>query len=300
MSTRRTFLKQSGIISAAMAIPAIPFAAPKVKFKVGLQLYTIREAMEKDLRGTLTSVAGYGYQEVETYGFNYGNNKYYWGLEPKQARQLMDDCNLTTPAGHYDLDKFFAKDKKDALTKYVDQCIEGATIMKQDYIVWPWLAPEYRNMDEFKRLASTLNTIGEQIKKGGLKLAYHNHDFEFIDHEGKIGYNTILDETDPALVKLEMDLYWTSHSSPVAPLEWFKKEPGRFAILHIKDMDKTDRELHTTVGDGTIDFKTILKDHQLAGAKHLFVEQGNNYIPDAMSNVKRSAAYVKNNLYPSI
>jgi hypothetical protein len=71
--------------------------------------------MEKDLRGTLTSVAGYGYQEVETYGFNYGNNKYYWGLEPKQAKQLMDDCNLTTSAGHYDLNMFFAKTKKTRL-----------------------------------------------------------------------------------------------------------------------------------------------------------------------------------------
>jgi sugar phosphate isomerase/epimerase len=127
--------------------------------------------------------------------------------------------------------------------------------MKQDYIVWPWLAPEYRNMDEFKRLAATLNTIGEQIKKGGLKLAYHNHDFEFIDHDGQIGYNTILNETDPDLVKLEMDLYWASHSSPLTPLEWFKKQPGRFAIMHIKDMDKKDRELHTTVGDGTSTLK---------------------------------------------
>lgn len=296
MTTRRTFLKQAGIISAALAIPAIPYAAPKARFKLGLQLYTIREALEKDLHSTLKQVAGFGYQEVETYGFNYGNNKYYWGLEPKQAKQLLDDCNLTTSAGHYDLDKFFGVKQNEELTRYVDQCIEGALVMKQNYIVWPWLAPEYRNADDFKRLSATLNTIGEQIKKGGLQLAYHNHDFEFIEQNGQIGYHTILNETDPKLVKLEMDLYWVSHSSKLKPSDWFKKQPGRFPIVHIKDMDKSDRELHTTVGDGTIAFKSILNDYKIAGVEHLFVEQGNNYIPDAMSCIQRSASYVKNHL----
>jgi sugar phosphate isomerase/epimerase len=296
LNSRRKFLHQAGLVSAAMAVPSLIFANAKPKFKLGLQLYTIREAMEKDLRGTLTRVSGFGYQEVETYGFNFGNNKYYWGLEPKQAKQLLNDCNLTTSAGHYDLDKFFGKDQAGALKKYVDECIAGAHVLNQTYIVWPWLAPEYRNMDEFKRLSATLNKIGEQIKKGGLQLAYHNHDFEFIDHDGKIGYDLILKETDPNFVKMELDLYWLSHSSALKPLDWFKKQPGRFAIWHIKDMDKTDRELHTTVGDGVIDFKSIIKDYKIAGVQHMFVEQGNNYIPDAMSCVQRSAGYVKNNL----
>lgn len=295
ISSRRDFVKQAGLLAVALALPELSLAGTRSKFKLGLQLYTIREAMEKDLRAALKQVSGFGYQEVETYGFNYGNNKYYWGLKPAQAKQLLDDCQLSTSAGHYDLDKFFAKDQDPvALYKYVDQCIEGAHVLNQDYIVWPWLAPEYRTIDEFKRLSLTLNTIGEQISHAGLHLAYHNHDFEFIDYNGETGYEVILKETDPKLVKMEMDLYWLNHSSVLKPLDWFKKQPGRFVIWHIKDMDKKNRELHVPVGDGQIDYPQILKDYQLAGVEHLFVEQGNNYLPDAMTCIQRSADYMKN------
>jgi len=301
MNSRRDFLKQASLISMALTMPDLTYAYAKPEFKLGLQLYSVREAMEKSLKSTLKQISGFGYQEVETYGFNYGNNKYYWGLPPVQAKQLLDDCNLTTPAGHYDLDKFFGKNQQpDAMKRYVDQCIEAAQILKQSYIVWPWLAPEYRTMDEFKRLSATLNTIGEQIKTGGLQLAYHNHEFEFIDHNGEIGYDTILKETDQDLVKLELDLYWLSHSSPLKPIEWFKKQPERFPLWHIKDMSKTDRELHVPVGDGQIDYKTIIKDYKIAGMKHLFVEQGNNYVPDALTNMKKSAYYMKNELLKAL
>ena len=297
MNNRRRFLKNAGIISAAALTRPFEFFESKPKFKLGLQLYTIRESLEKNLKQTFKQIADFGYEEVETYGFNYGKNKNYWGLEPKIAKQLLDDYKLTTSSGHYDLDKFFAKNLKEGeLQRYVDKCIEGATALKQSYIVWPWLAPEYRNIDDFKRLAETLNNIGGQIKKGGLQLAYHNHDFEFINHDGKNGYDIIVNETDPQLVKLEMDLYWFMRASPVAPHEWFKKEPGRFAIWHLKDMDKYNKDLHTTLGDGQINFNSILKDAEIAGVKHLFVEQGNNYVPDDLSCVKKSAAYAKKNL----
>jgi sugar phosphate isomerase/epimerase len=297
MPSRRQFLQTATSLSAAaLSLPLASQAKRKSSFKLGLQLYTIRDAMEKDLVGTFKKISGYGYREVETYGFNYGKNKYYWGRDPKEAKQLLTDANLTTPSGHYDLDKFFGKHQADELKRYVDQCIEGATILKQSYIVWPWLAPEYRELDEFKRLASTLNTIGEQIKSAGLQLAYHNHDFEFTDHQGSIGYDILLSETDTDLVKMEMDLYWVSFASRLKPGEWFKKQPHRFVILHIKDMDKQNRELHTTVGDGVIDFNQILKNHKISGVKHLFVEQGNNYIPDSMSCVERSARFVSEHL----
>ena len=269
--------------------PAILF---KTKYKLGLQLYTVNQEMAKDVAATLKTVASFGYQEVETYGFN----KLYSGLEPKVYKQILDDNNLTTSSGHYDLNKFVIGKTDDDLKKYVDECIIGAHILKQDYIVWPWLDPQSRTIDKFKLVAAKLNMIGEQIKKAGLQLAYHNHDFEFIDHNGEIGYDIILNETDASLVKMEMDLYWTSHSSTLSPNDWFKKQPGRFVILHIKDMDKTNRDLHTVVGEGTIDFKSILKDAKLAGVKHVFVEQGNNYVPNAFDCIARSAAYTKKNL----
>lgn len=299
--SRRIFLQQASLLSASalMLPPALQRSASN-KFKLGLQLFTIREAMAKDLRATFQRIVEFGYQEVETYGFNYGNNKYYWGLEPKQASQLLSDCGLTTSSGHYDLDKYFAKDQQDALRRYTDQCIAGATALKQSYIVWPTLASQYRTLEEMKRLAATLNTIGEQIKRGGLQLAYHNFGWDFTEQGGVIPYDIILKETDPALVKMELDLYWFSFGSRTKPLDWFKKQPGRFVIWHIKDMNKQNRELHEVVGDGQIDFKPIFKDTQLSGVKHMFVEQGNNYVPDAMSCVQRSADYMKKSLLNSL
>ena len=289
---RRTFLKQTGLMTSfALVNPSIVF---KEKFKLGLQLYTIRDAISTDVRKAFKQISGFGYEEVETYGFNKG----YWGLESKVAKQLLDDNNLTTSAGHYDLDKFLLNNATpDDMKRYVDACIEGAHTLKQQYIVWPWLDPQLRTIEKFKLVAETLNRIGEQIKKGGLQLAYHNHDFEFTEQSGQIGYDIILNETDASLVKLEMDFYWISYASKLKPHDWFVKQPGRFVSWHIKDMDKNNRDLHTTVGDGTIDFSSILSDAKLAGVKHIFVEQGNNYVPDDISCVQRSAQYVKKVLF---
>ncbi|SFQ38025.1 Sugar phosphate isomerase/epimerase [Pseudarcicella hirudinis] len=295
MSNRREFLKKAGLLGA------FAFSKPEFikspKFKLGLQLYTLHKEMSADVPGTLKKAASFGYQEVETYSYNYGKNKYYWGLKPAELKQILDDNNLSSSSGHYDLDKFILNGSTpDDMKRYVDDCISGALVLKQDYIVWPWLDPQFRTMEKFKFLSDTLNTIGEQIKKAKLQLAYHNHDFEFIDHNGQIGYDLILKETDPDLVKMEMDLYWFSHSSKLTAHEYFVRNPGRFVCWHIKDMDKNNRDLHTTVGDGTINFKTFFPDAKLAGVKHIFVEQGNNYIPNALDCVERSAKFVKREL----
>jgi sugar phosphate isomerase/epimerase len=289
---RRTFLKQTGLVTSfAFLHPPVLF---KEKFKLGLQLYTIRDAIAKDVRKALKQIESFGYEEVETYGFNKG----YWGMESKVAKQLLDDNNLSTSAGHYDFDKFLLHNASaDDMKRYVDTCITGAHTLKQQYIIWHWLDPQLRTIEKFKLVAETLNKVGEQVKKSGLQLAYHNHDFEFVQHKGQIGYDIILNETDASLVKLEMDLYWVTNASKLKPRDWFMKQPGRYVSWHIKDMAKTNRDLHTTIGDGTINFNSILSDAKLAGVKHIFVEQGNNYIPDDISCVQRSAEYVKNVLF---
>lgn len=289
---RVDFIKQAATLGAGVLFMPDIFKADK--FKMGLQLYTLHQQMQADLEGTLKKIASFGYQEVETYGFNYGNNKYYWNLEPKVVKQILDDNNLKSISGHYDLDKFMLPGKTDDdLRRYVDECIGGAQVLKQQYIVWPWLDPESRSIEKFKLVAEKLNRIGEQIKKAKLQLAYHHHDFEFIDQGGRIGYDIILNETDNELVKMEMDTYWFAHSSKLPAHYYFKKYPNRFPLLHLKDMDKNNRELHTVMGEGSIDFKPYFKYKELAGVKHVFVEQGNNYVPDAFNCVERSAAYVK-------
>ncbi len=279
---------------AATALVAPSFLLKK-KYKLGLQLFSIREAMARDLKDTLKQVSGFGYEEVEIYGFS--GSKYY-KLEPSVFKSILDDNNLTTSSGHYELNKFMLPGSTDdQMFKYVDECIEGAHILKQKYIVWPWLDPDSRTIDKFKVVADKLNRIGERLKPANLKVAYHNHDFEFTDHNGQIGYDIILKETDSSLVKLQADLYWLSNASKLKPNDYFVQNPGRYPMWHLKDMSKQDRNLHEIMGEGTIDFKSILKDDELAGVEHMFVEQGNNYHPDALQNVGKSALYVKNVLF---
>jgi sugar phosphate isomerase/epimerase len=299
MLNRRSFMRQAGALaSAAFAMPALEPSRfvtrealqPRKRYKMGLQLYTVRAPMRRDLDGTLKYVAGLGYEELETYGFDPKSLGYY-GLPAKEFAQRLRDLKLTTPSGHYDLNQFASGNMSD-LTAYVDRCIEGAHAIGQSYITWPLLDPPDRTIEKFKMVAERLNTIGAQIKKAGLELAYHNHDFEFVEQNGQIGYDIILKETDPALVKLQIDLYWIAHGSKLTANEWFRRQPGRFVMWHVKDMHKTSRD-YTELGNGTIDFTRIWPDASLAGLKHYFVEQGGNFAQDPLRSIADSAEYVK-------
>ena len=250
----------------------------------------MRAAMARDVDDTLKRIAAMGYQEVETYGFDPAAIGFY-GLPAKTFAQRLKDHNITAPSGHYDLNRFVSSPVDD-LTRYVDRCIEGAHALGQSYITWPLLDPDSRTLEKFKVAAERLNIAGAQVKKGGLQLAYHNHDFEFVEQNGRIGYDIILSETDPALVKLQMDLYWIAHGSKVTANEWFKRQPGRFVMWHVKDMHKVSRD-YTEVGNGTIDFTRIWPDASLAGLKHFFVEQGSNFTHDPFRSISDSADYVK-------
>ena len=126
------------------------------------------------------------------------------------------------------------------------------------------------------KLTGKLNTIGERINKAGLGFAYHNHDFEFTDHGGENGYDIIMRETDPALVKLQLDLYWVMHSSKLSPAQLIAKQPGRFVMWHIKDMDKKTRD-YSELGNGSIDFTVILPEASRAGLQYYYIEQGGNF-----------------------
>lgn len=295
MTSRREFIKQSTVLG--MGTILTPEFISKRNYKLGLQLYTLNKEMNTDLVGTLKKVASIGYKEVETFGFNWGNSTGYWNFEPKNVKQVLDDNGLKSISGHYNLNNFILPNKTDDdLKRYVDECIKGALTLKQDYIVWPWLNPESRTIEKFKLLAEKLNMIGEQIKKANLQLAYHNHGFEFEEQHGEIGYDIILNNTDSDLVKMEIDLYWFSHTSKLPAHHYFEKYPKRFPLVHFKDMDKTDRELHTVLGTGSINFTPYVADYKLAGVKHIMVEQGNNYVPNAFDCIERSAKYMKQNL----
>lgn len=288
MISRRTFLHRSGMaLSSAYALQG---GRPRPRLKLGLQLYTMRAAMARDVDDTLKRIAAMGYEEVETYGFDPAGIGYY-GMPAKAFAERLRAHKLAAISGHYDLNRFVSTSVED-LTRYVDRCIEGARVLGQTYITWPLLDQDSRTIEKFKVVAERLNIIGAQAKKAGLQVAYHNHDFEFVDQGGQIGYDVILKNTDPALVKLQMDLYWIARGTKVTPNEWFKRAPGRFVMWHVKDVHKVSGD-YTEVGNGTIDFTKIWPDAQLAGLKHFFVEQGGNFTHDPFRSVSDSAEYVK-------
>jgi sugar phosphate isomerase/epimerase len=286
MMTRRRFLQDAALGSAAAAVP---LQQPQA-YKMGLQLFTMRAAMAKDPAGTLKRVASLGYEEVETYGFDPQAMAYY-GMPAQAFAQLLRDNKLTAPSGHYDLNRFVTTGEDD-LKRYMDRCIEGAHALGQTYVTWPYVDPESRTLEGFKTIARRLNIIGQQARAATLQVAYHHHDFEFVDHQGQIGYDIVTRETDPALVKLQMDLYWIARASPVSAAEWFKRQPGRFAMWHVKDMHKTSRD-YTELGNGTVDFAAIFPHAKLAGLRHYFVEQGGNFASDPFRSITDGAAYMK-------
>ncbi len=292
MNSRRSFIKQTGLFIAGTALlpslPALAFAKPK---KVaGLQLYSLRDLLPKDVKGVIKAVADAGYGEVETYG--YSKRDKFWGLDAKAFGDLLQQHGLKAPSGHYDMDGFIGTGKSDALQSY----IEAANILGATYITVPYLGDHLRkDLDGFKKVAARLNEAGALCKASGLKLAYHNHDFEFKKFGDTTGYEVMLNETDKKLVDFEMDLYWVVRSGN-DPLKLFAAHPKRFTMWHVKDMDKANHGLNTEVGKGAIDFKAIFAQAKQSGAKHFFVEHETNYQPNELASIKTSCEYLKANL----
>jgi len=290
---RRDFLLQSALLLPAIHALKNAGSPAASKYKMGLQFFSIREPLAKDLVGTIKQVSDIGYEDGETYGFDPATISYY-GMKAASFKRLLADNKLITTSGHYDFTKYFDK-PADEMTRYVDKCIEGAHALGQKYITWPWLDPAFRTVENFRLLTGKLNTIGERVNKAGLGFAYHNHDFEFTDLGGYNAYDLVMRDTDPALVKLQMDLYWVMHSSPKSPAELINKQPGRFVMWHIKDMDKNTRD-YSELGNGSIDFKPILPLAGKAGLQYYYIEQGGNFAVSPMQSVKDSAVYFKKNL----
>lgn len=289
MTTRREFLTQAGLFTAAaLAAPALARAAMG-GHTVGLQLYTLREQLPKDVKGVIAKVAEAGYKEVETFG--YSKKGGHWGLSTKEFKSLLSAHGLTTPSGHYGMDQLLGEDKWDDVKDYIDV----AKTLGQEYVTCPYVNEKFRKTpDDFKKIAEKLNKAAELCKKSGLKMGYHNHNFEFIPVDGTMLYSVLLKDTDPNLVHFEMDLYWVVRAGQ-DPVKWMHEHSHRFAMVHVKDMDKTDSKLNTEVGNGSIDYKRIIPVCKKVGVKHFIMEQENFKI-DPYVSIKESCNYMKNKL----
>lgn len=283
---RRTFLQQSAILSAGiLAMPEMAFGN---KQKIGLQLYTLRESVAKDVPGVFSEIAKAGYKELEMFGLS-AENKFF-GHSVKEIAELLKQNNLSSPSGHYMPEKFlFNNGNGDDVKNLCDV----ANQLGNSYLIIPWMSEEKRNsIDKYKAIAERLNKAGEMCKAANLQLAYHNHDFEFINFGGEHGYDILLKNTDSKLVKMEMDLYWVVLAG-YDPIALFNQHPGRFHLWHVKDMNKNDKTQNTEVGNGSLEFKIFFAAAKLAGVKHYIVEQENNYVPDFYGSIAASNKAVK-------
>ena len=290
MIKRRDFLINSSLALGALAI-APSFALNAKKINIGLQLYSLRESFSKDVKSVLEQVAKAGFKEVETYGYSTSKNGFF-GTSSKDFKAILSDNGLKNPSGHYDLGSLL----KDGNSENLKKTIEAATLFGNKYITIPWIDETIRkSADDYKKIAESMNKAAIICSNANLKLAYHNHAFEFTTFGNTNGYQILLDETDKNLVDFELDLYWVERSGNDC-LQLFKDNPGRFSMWHVKDMDKNNQDFNTEIGKGTIDFKAIFTEAKLSGMKHFFIEHETNYYPNPIDSVKTSCAYVKKNL----
>jgi sugar phosphate isomerase/epimerase len=282
---RRTFL---GTMTAATILSRqMSWAAAEHKIeKVGLQLYTVRSVMKEDFEGKLAEVAEIGYKEVEFAGYDKHT--------PQEVRAMLDRHGLTGPSAHVDYKSLGDK---------WPSVLDAAHVIGHKYLVNPYIDDDVRKqLDGWKRAAATFNRAGEASQKAGIQFAYHNHWFEFFPVKGKLPYDILLEESDPKLVQMEMDLCWITVGGQ-DPLKYFDRYPGRFPLVHVKDLTalpKADAaggqnfgdslpEM-TEVGSGIINWKKIFAQSDKAGIKHYFVEHDNPKAP--FESIKKSYEYL--------
>jgi sugar phosphate isomerase/epimerase len=293
---RRDFIGSASALGLAAMIPLSSCTSEEKfqpKYKLGYQLFSIRDEMEKDPIATLKALKAMEYQDFETYGYDTEKDSFY-GIPSKEFKATLDDLELSVSSGHFGFSAYLEKSDEEMM-RYVDGCIIGAQNTNMSYITWPWIDPEQRTLDNFKLMAQKLNKIGERVNAANLGFAYHNHGYEFEDLGGETGYDIILKDTDPNLVKLQMDMYWVMHSADFTPKDLVEKQAGRIVMWHIKDMDKETRD-YTELGNGSIDYLKELPDPAKSGLEFYYVEQGGNFTHNSMKSAETSANYLKENL----
>ena len=259
MTTRRNFLKNITLMSGVLATSSLQAESlPGIgrKMKTGIQLWTLKDMVSADVAGTLSALSKIGYNSLEPYGFD-GS---FYGHSAKDFRKMCDDLGMVITSTHSGI-------TVENAPMYAEKAAEAGL----EYIVLPSFngRPE-KTLDDFRKVAYEMNQIGEITKKAGITFGYHNHNFEFHPLEGKLPYDTLLAETDPALVTFQMDIYWVVKGGQ-KPEEYFENHPGRFQLWHIKDMGNDGESC--IIGNGRIKFKELLKLSKKAGLKRIVYEQ---------------------------
>ncbi|OIV35852.1 sugar phosphate isomerase [Mangrovactinospora gilvigrisea] len=239
---------------------------------IGIQLYTVRDLMEKDAAGTLAELGRIGYATVGVSG-RYGHSH-------AEFRAMADDAGVRPVLTHLPLT---------AVREDWAGELEGARVLGVDHVVVPALPVELRNPDGYRAVAEEFNEAGRAAKEAGFQFLYHNHAFDFEVVDGVRLYDIFVERCDPELVKFELDLYWAVKGG-VDPVAYFDASPGRFPALHVKDMAEDGS--FEDVGSGTLDFAQLFDRALAAGSQEFVVEH--DAPGDSLASARASYTYLKN------
>ncbi len=279
--SRRSFLKTSGAVAAAVCVGADYLMAERLQLPIGLQLYSVRNLLPKDFNGTLEKLAAAGYKEVEAAG--------YFDKTAADFGNALQKAGLKCISTHHQLTQ---------LKTQFDQLIEYGQALGLEYIICSW-AGVHRDptrtgdldLDDWRYVADQFNEIGRKVKAAGMTFGYHNHIIEFGKENGIVYFDELLKRTDPKYVVFEMDCGWVvagGHN----PVEYLSKFPDRFPMLHVKDMLKLPdgKPRNVVMGKGLIDYKPIFR--AATGLKHYFIEQ-EEFEGDPMTELREDADFMK-------
>lgn len=280
---RRNFLATSALATAGVAASTklAAEALPTYIKDFGFQAYTVRDVIYKDMPGTLKKLRKAGYDYME--GFDFGNGK----LLQKpiaEAKKIIEKSKLELRSLHV-----MTGNLKNDWQRSIDDAAE----LGAKYLVCAYLMPNEReNIDQYKALCELFSKCGEEAQKSGIQFCYHNHEFEFMELDGEIPMNVILNNTDSYSVKIELDIYW-SRFAEIDPIKFFNDNRGRIPLWHVKDLSLDNDRIMTEVGNGIIDWKQIFRHEKDSGMQSFFVEQDRGFAVDSMTSLETSIKYLK-------
>ena len=248
------------------------------KKQIGIQLWSVRDAMHNDVQGTIEELARMGYSYVEAAGYNDGK---FYGLEPAAFKALLEKNGMSMKGSHTGID-LPKEGEWDSAMAWWDKCIADHKAAGAEWIVKASMgADAYRSLDTLQLYCDYFNIVGEKCKQAGIRFGYHNHSHEFeTEFDGTVFYDYLLQHTDPDKVMMELDLYWIKKGGKEA-LDYFKQYPGRFDLYHVKD------ETELGASDGIMDFKPLFDNAGESGMKHYIVEV-ERYNHDPIESVRLS------------
>ncbi|MGH2552928.1 MAG: sugar phosphate isomerase/epimerase family protein, partial [Chitinophagaceae bacterium] len=241
-------------------------------------LYSIRDVFEKDPKGVIKQIADFGYKQLEGYERSPG---IFWGMKNTEFKKYIEDLGMIFISSHCDTENDFERKASEA----------GEIGMK--YLIYNWEGPN-KTIEDYKLLAEDFNRKGEICRKNGLRFGFHNYSFSLKTIEGQIPQDVLMQHTDPALVDFQMEIYWFAMMN-MDTKAWLKKYSGRFKLCHIKDRVKGSIKQENTcdLGNGSIEFPSILRTAGKNGMEYYIVEQEDYPNSTSLKSAKANAGYMK-------